>query len=109
VFWDGRGENPYFGYLGLADAVIVTADSVTMISEAAATGKPVHVAALEGGSAKFRRFHAAMQEAGVTRPFAGRLEDWRYEPLDEAARIATEVRRRLELAGHSGRGRAGGA
>jgi mitochondrial fission protein ELM1 len=107
VFWDGRGENPYFGYLGLADAVVVTADSVTMISEAAATGKPVHVAALEGGSAKFRRFHAAMQEAGVTRPFSGRLEDWRYEPLDEAARIAAEVRRRLELAGR-GPGRAQG-
>jgi mitochondrial fission protein ELM1 len=106
VFWDGRGENPYLGYLGLADAVVVTEDSVTMVSEAAATGKPVHVAGLEGGSAKFRRFHAALQEAGVTRPFSGRLEDWRYEPLDDAARIAAEVRRRLELAGRRGPGSA---
>jgi mitochondrial fission protein ELM1 len=67
-----------------------------MISEAAATGKPVHVVELEGGSAKFRRFHAAMQEAGITRPFAGRTEDWSYAPLDETGRIAAEVKRRLQ-------------
>jgi mitochondrial fission protein ELM1 len=96
AFWDGQGDNPYLGYLGLADALVVTADSVTMISEAAATGKPVHVAELEGGSAKFRRFHAAMREAGITRPFAGRIEDWSYAPLDETARVAAEVKRRLE-------------
>ena len=59
--WDGSGENPYFAYLALADAFLVTADSVSMISEAAATGKPVHVLDLAGGNAKFARFHAAMQ------------------------------------------------
>ncbi|MDH3595499.1 MAG: mitochondrial fission ELM1 family protein [Rhodospirillales bacterium] len=96
AFWDGQGDNPYLGYLGLADALIVTSDSVTMISEAAATGKPVHVVEMAGGSAKFRRFHAAMREAGITRPFAGRIEDWSYAPLDETARIAAEVKRRLE-------------
>src|ERR1700676_4277379 len=46
-FWDGTGENPYFGLLGHADALIVTGDSVNMVSEAAATGKPVHVVELE--------------------------------------------------------------
>ena len=29
-----RGDNPYFGMLGLADAIVVTQDSVSMISEA---------------------------------------------------------------------------
>ena len=50
IIWDGSGDNPYFGMLGAADAIIVTADSVSMISEAAATGKPVHIIELEGGS-----------------------------------------------------------
>lgn len=95
--WDGEGENPYFGYLGLADAVLVTADSVTMASEAATTGKPVHVIALAGGSAKFRRFHEALREAGVTRPFTGRLDSWSYAPLHETARVAALVRERLDL------------
>lgn len=95
--WDGRGENPYFGYLGLADAILVTEDSVTMASEAAATGRPLHVIALPGGSAKFRRFHAALQEAGVSRPFAGRLEIWSYPPLDETGRVAAAIRERLDV------------
>jgi mitochondrial fission protein ELM1 len=93
--WDGIGENPYFGLLGLADAVLVTADSVSMVSEAAATGKPVHVVDLEGGSAKFARFHQAMREAGITRPFTGAIERWSYEPPDDTARAAAEIRRRL--------------
>jgi mitochondrial fission protein ELM1 len=95
--WDGSGDNPYFGLLGLADTLLVTGDSVSMVSEAAATGKPVHVIELEGGSAKFARFHAAMRAAGITRPFAGAIERWRYAPLDDTARAAAEIRRRLAL------------
>ena len=34
-------DNPYFGFLGLADRIIVTADSMSMMTEACATGKPV--------------------------------------------------------------------
>ena len=97
VVWDGRGENPYFGYLGLADAILVTEDSVTMASEAVAAGKPVQVIPLAGGSAKFRRFHDALRAGGHTRPFAGRLEHWQPPPLAETARIAAEVQRRLDL------------
>jgi len=96
--WDGSGDNPYFAMLGAADAIIVTADSVSMISEAASTGKPVHIIELEGGSAKFVRFHQAMREAGVTRPFNGTLETWHYAPLDDTARAAAEIRRRLGTA-----------
>ncbi len=36
-------HNPYFGYLALADAIIVTADSISMLTEACATGKPVYM------------------------------------------------------------------
>lgn len=36
-------DNPYFGYLALADAIIVTADSISMLTEACATGKPVYM------------------------------------------------------------------
>lgn len=96
--WDGSGDNPYFGMLGAADAILVTADSVSMISEAAATGKPVHIVELEGGSDKFARFHQGMREAGITRPFNGTLEEWHYPPLDDTARAAAEIRRRFQKA-----------
>jgi mitochondrial fission protein ELM1 len=36
-------NNPYYAYLGLADELIVTADSISMLSEACATRKPVHM------------------------------------------------------------------
>ncbi|MGP1397353.1 MAG: mitochondrial fission ELM1 family protein [Inquilinaceae bacterium] len=93
--WDGTGENPYFGYLGLADAILCTGDSVNMVSEAAATGKPVHIIDLEGGSDKFAAFHASMRAAGITRPFTGALETWSYDVPDDTAQAAAAVQRRL--------------
>ena len=95
-FWDGEGENPYFAYLGLADALVVTSDSVNMVSEACYTGKPVHVFQLPGGEgSKFERFHRALTESGATRPFSGRLETWPCAALDERSSLAEEIRRRL--------------
>ena len=71
VVWDGGGDNPYFAFLGLADAIVVTADSVSMVSEACSTGKPVYVMELRGGGRKFRAFHHDLRETGLTRPFTG--------------------------------------
>lgn len=93
--WDGKGDNPYFGLLGLADRLVITADSVSMISEALVTGRPVHVARLPGRSRRLGRFVDDLVADGYVRWFDGRFEDWSYEPLDEMPRIAAEVRRRL--------------
>jgi uncharacterized protein len=92
AIWDMTGDNPYFAYLAVADAFLVTADSVSMISEAGATGKPAHIIELDGGDAKFARFHQAMREAGITRQFTGRIESWRYAPLDDTARAGAALR-----------------
>ena len=96
-FWDGAGANPYFGYLGLADAIVVTCDSVSMVSEAASTGKPVYVFDLPGFSRKFNAFHDGLRAAGITRRFDGRLDTWTYVPLSDTSVVAAEVRRRLQL------------
>ena len=104
VVWDGTGANPYFGFLGLADAVIVTCDSVNMVGEAAFTGKPVHVIELEGGQshkeAKFRRFLDAIYTTGAARPFSGQLERWEYEPLNATDEIAEAIA--VRFAAHRG-------
>ena len=93
--WDGQGENPYLGILGLADAVVVTEDSVSMTSEAIATGKPVYVARLPGRSRRQARFHESLIAAGYTRPFSGELASWSYAVPDDTARAAAECRRRF--------------
>ncbi len=36
-------DNPYFGYLALADAIVVTGESASMLTEACMTGKPVYI------------------------------------------------------------------
>jgi len=94
--WDGSGDNPYYAYLAAADALLVTADSVSMISEVAATGKPAtssnspRIAGAATGNS--RRFHVTMREAGITRPFTGEIESWSYSPLDDTARAGKLLR-----------------
>ena len=94
-FWNGAGENPYFGLLALADALVVTSDSVSMVSEACATGKPVHVFSLGDSNKKLHKFHRSLLDAGVTRPFEGRLEKWSYEPPRETQKVAEIVWERI--------------
>ena len=96
-FWDGAGENPYFAMLGFADHIIVTEDSVSMVSEAISTGKPVYIAPLDGGSKKFNLFHQNLRQKGCTRPFTGALETWSYVPPDDMGKVTDEIRRRLSL------------
>ena len=50
----GRAENPYYAFLGLAEEIVVTADSVSMIAEACATAKPVHLFDLGEGPLSMR-------------------------------------------------------
>ncbi|MDR3519049.1 MAG: mitochondrial fission ELM1 family protein [Azospirillaceae bacterium] len=102
--WDGSGDNPYFGYLGLADAIVVTGDSVSMVSEACSTGKPVYVIDLEGGSRKFNDFHRLMRDDDLVRPFTGTLEAWKGQRLDDNSLAATELHRRLVERGLMPRG-----
>ena len=93
--WDMTGENPYFGLLALADAIIVTEDSVSMVSEAVATSAPVLLAPLPGRSRRIRRFTELLIQDGRIRPFTGRLETWDAHPLDDTPMAGAEVRRRL--------------
>ncbi|MDI9350099.1 MAG: mitochondrial fission ELM1 family protein [Candidatus Symbiobacter sp.] len=115
--WEGSGENPYFGMLAWADHLVVTSDSVSMISEAAATGQPVHVFFLPTGGTgrflkkiaailrpqaesggKFAHFHQNFAELGIIRDLAvasDGLAHWSYPLLSESERAAREVLRLL--------------
>ena len=57
--WHGHGarDNPYLAFLALADEIVVTGDSIPMLADACATGRPVHIfdpgRYAGGGSADF--------------------------------------------------------
>ena len=91
--WDGSGANPLFAMLHAADHVLVTEDSANMATEAAATGKPVHVLPMIPlkPAGKFARLHADLAAHGAARPFDGDLEPWTYAPLNETERTARAV------------------
>ena len=69
-----------------------------MITEAAASGKPVLIVEFEGKNRKFETFHQSLYLQGIARPFKGFLEEWSYQPLNEPARVAREALRRIEAA-----------
>ncbi len=93
---DGEANNPYFGFLGLGDGAIVTGDSMSMCSEACATGKPVYIFAPPAIiKPAFARLHRELYDLGMARPLAETFEDWSYPPLDTAAVIAAEIKARL--------------
>ena len=95
--WDGTGENPYFGMLACADAILCTADSVSMVSEAVATPVPVFLLRLPGKSARIGAFMDSLVEAGRVRDFAGKLELWDTQSLDDTPMAAQQMRDRLGL------------
>jgi len=91
--WDGSGANPYYGILGLADHLIVTCDSVNMISEACATGRPVQIFNLPGGSRKFAHFKRILRERNLTRDFSNRLEVFIPSRIEEMSTVVEAIRK----------------
>lgn len=89
--WDGAGDNPYIPMLAMAEAIIVTGDSVNMVGEACASGRPVHVYQPLGGPSKTSGFVDELVKAGYVRPWRGAIENWAYEPLDSTGLIANRI------------------
>ena len=95
--WGEPGENPYLGHLAVADAIVVTADSISMVSEACATSAPVYVALPELAGPQHRHFLSRMTQSGQVRMLGRDLTPWTRAPFDEAGRVADEIRRRFPL------------
>lgn len=94
IWLDERdGPNPYPALLAFADRIVVSPDSVNMISEACAVGVPVHTLLTQPLQGKLQRFHAALRQRGLLHDLAAC--SWPRPPLRELAAIVDEVRARL--------------
>jgi hypothetical protein len=72
----GATGNPYLAFLGVADRIIVTADSASMLADAASTGKPVEIFALPGerwGLGRLRDAARGLAWGAAGWPAGGRL------------------------------------
>ena len=71
--WGSDEENPYRGYLAIADQFVVTGESMSMLSEAAAANRPLYIFDLSD--------HLADADAGSGRPWWTIGHNFRYKPL----------------------------
>ncbi len=92
--WGDAPPNPYAGFLAWADQVVVTGDSVSMLSEALATAGPVFIADPGGLGPRHQRLAQSLIEAGQARDLAAAPAPLAREALDESGRIAAEIRQR---------------
>ena len=83
----------YLSALALANNIVVTCDSTSMISEAAASGKPIYVAHMKAkkNNYRFKRFFKLFKEMGITRDLGEKVDTWAYNKINEADRIATKI------------------
>ncbi len=96
--YDGKDENPYIGLLALANTIIATNDSVNMMSEAHATGKPFYILPLPGHkNTKPARFADALIKTDIARPLGNKLENWEYTKSNHMEELATVIKQRLAL------------
>lgn len=93
LLWAGRddGPNPYPGVLGWADRLVVTPDSVNMLSEACAVGCPVQTFVTAPLPPKIERFHQALRNAGLLHDLGDPAPHSMAAPLRETAAIASAL------------------
>ena len=94
-------KKAYLSALSIADYVVVTCDSTSMISEAAVTGKPIYIAMMKSNniSRRFKNFYTEFNNLGITKELNDSIENWSYNKLDEVNRLAPIIRTKMKSNG----------
>jgi hypothetical protein len=90
-------KRAYLSSFALADSIVVTCDSTSMISEAATSGKPIFVAHMKPkrNNYRFKRFFQIFREMGIIRNLGEKVDKWTYNHFNEAERIAPLIQSKL--------------
>ena len=97
VVIDHVDKKAYLSALKLADHIVVTCDSTSMISEAAITGKPIYVAQMPiiKKNERFKNFFKLFESLKIIRNLDTVVDSWSYQKLDEANKISTYLKNKL--------------
>ena len=92
-------KKAYLSALAIAENIVVTCDSSSMISEAALTGKPIYIASIlpKKNDKRFQRFRNLFRELNIIRNLGEEVEIWSYEKLDETNRVANIIKQKINL------------
>ena len=91
-------KKAYLSALKLADHIVVTCDSTSMISEAAITGKPIYVAQMPSikSNQRFKEFFNLFESLKIIKNLDSSVESWNYEKLDETNRISGYIKDKIK-------------
>ncbi|WP_424813952.1 mitochondrial fission ELM1 family protein [Roseococcus sp. YIM B11640] len=89
--WGGAGANPFRTMLAQADRLVVTGDSISMMSEALMTTAPLLIADPGGLGPRHRAMAAALYAAGLAAPLEGGALPPPRDAVDETGRVAAEI------------------
>ena len=97
VVIDNVDKKAYLSALKLADHIVVTCDSTSMISEAAITGKPIYVAQMPASkkNERFDNFFKLFESLKIIKNLDTIIDSWSYQKLDEANKISTYLKSKL--------------
>jgi len=92
-------KKAYLSALAIAENIIVTCDSSSMISEAALTRKPIYIANIspKKNDKRFQRFRNLFRELNITRNLDEEIENWNYQKLDETNRVANIIKQKFNF------------
>ena len=90
-------KSKYINTLSNSEILIVTSDSISMISEAAITGKPIYIAHLTPikNDYRFKRFFKLFEDMGIIKSLKNVEKVWTYEKLFESKRIADIIKKEI--------------
>ena len=90
-------KKAYLSALAIAENIIVTCDSSSMISEVALTGKPIYIANIspKKNDKRFQKFRNLFRELNITRNLGEEIENWNYQKLDETNRVANIIKQKI--------------
>ena len=91
-------KQAYLSAFALATNIVVTCDSTSMISEAATSGKPIYVAHMKPkrDNYRFKKFFKLFKEIGIIRDLGEKVENWTYDKLNEAERLAVTINNKIK-------------
>ena len=91
-------KKAYLSSLRLANYIVVTCDSTSMISEAAITGKPIYIAQMPHvkNNNRFQKFFEMFKKLNIIKDLDDKLEDWKYEKLNETDRISGYIKSKIK-------------
>ena len=91
-------KKAYLSSLKLADHIVVTCDSTSMISEAAITGKPIYVAQMPviKKNIRFKKFFELFKSLDIIKNLEDTVEEWNYKKLNETHRISGYIEKQFK-------------